>query len=976
MAMRPNRPVPAADPSRLVLSLDTLTDGSERTGHGAIFLSIRKGPKQPTVTNAVANDSVGLERLEGAVDDSDPAHSVLARYAISGLPTLTARLCADQRLHLASTRAVFLPNLDPASIVGIPSLLLALNNAGSAKVFVAGPRGVDAYVERNVDLVLGRYKTFPATTTCEVPSSSGGLRITNKSDCWWEVFEDEYILVYAKYVDLKRAKERIDDDDDDDDDDGDDDDESSAGDGGSSSSSCSSSSGDASSTSDEEGDTPHCRGGSNIRESLSVAYIFHCKGVGIQFAILPPNLDPSSPLISASMHPLPEAVSRSSLSPAASDANYRPFSSIIFLSPHIAAAGLNEDKMNIAIHTDLKAISQSFISTVPGKYSSWDEGILVRASNQARKLHRDLPFAFAANNQSIELPVFDSESSGRLELDRAGIGISRLRSCSSMIIWYGQHDNPVTNVAIDRRRCIMSRVLEKKSASNPTHSSSNGTEGTAICEESRDESSNSEIAELAKIYSRKGAKEVTDKVSDGNEISLDDDDEDSVDECSDDNEKSRKSCEQISADASGKDGLDPTRAHLLVLGTGCASPSPLRGSSGYGILLPSWQQSSHNGNQRLCLSGLLECGEGSLLALRRHLPSDDVLNGPSLDEWLRQIRFIWISHAHLDHYSELPLMIRSIATAGGRQVECNCSELEQTPSSPEGNAHMRSPGENTHMRSPSQLGAPLWCSKCLFPPIIIAPPKVLQFLEASLACNEQESETQTNSASRKRKHEDIRGRVRDRLYFGVSNQDFDRSPFASTLRQMLFSIEIPKSSSSFYRPFASLLSVPVTHCPQAFAVILDLRVSNDNKPFFLVYSGDTRPSESLVQACRRAIAVTGGGGLTSIDLLIHETTFDDDEQGKQNAIVKRHSTVLEAIEVAKQTKAKCCLFTHFSQRYPNLPESASIAGVRRSLPVLGGQGEDEIKLCAAIDGMTLPLTESRDVFTRLNRCCQASCLGH
>ena len=952
-------PVPVVDPSRLVLSLDTLTDGSERTGHGAIFLSVRKGPKQAPRTGAVADETIGLDSFESSVDDSDPSHSILARYAISGLPTLTARLCADQRFHLASTRAVFCPNLDPASIVGIPSLLLALNNAGAPKVFVAGPKGVDAYVERNVDLVLGRYKTFPAATTCEVPSSSeDGSGIANTSDCWWQVFEDEFIRVHAKYVVLQMAKKKkIDDDDDDDDDD-----IESSSDDEELSSSSSSSSGDDSSTSDEEGDTPHCRNGTDMSETLSVAYIFYCKGTETQLAILPPNLAPTSPLVSASLHPLPETVSHSPLNQAASDANNCPFSLIIFLSPHNAAAGSNEDdekQRNIEIHPGLKAISQSFVSTVPGNDASWDEGILVRASNQARKLHRDLPFAFAANNLSRKIPVHDSQPSTgtRLELDCDVTGITRLTSCSSMIIWHGRHSFPVTSTPIDRRRCIISRMSEKKRASTPKYYNGSGT--PAGDQEPRGESIGSDIAELANIYGEKLAEQVAAEAPDGNEISLDDDDDDddddeSVEEC---NVQKGNSCEEISEDAT-KVGLDPSRAHLLVLGTGCASPSPLRGSSGYGILLPSWQQYSdfQGGNQCLCLAGLLECGEGSLSALRRYLPFSDVPNNRYLNDWLRQIRFIWISHAHLDHYSELPLMIRAIANAGGRQAGCKCRGARQTPLVPEGEARMD---------RPSQIGDPLGCSKCLFPPIVIAPPKVLQFLEASLACCNKESKTKTSSASRKRKHEDIGHRVFDRLYFGISNQDFDRSPFASTLRQMLFNIELPLSSSSFYRPFASLQSVPVTHCPQAFAVILNLRLPN--KSFFLVYSGDTRPSQSLIQSCRRFAPVAGGGGC--IDLLIHETTFDDDDQGKQNAIAKRHSTVLEAIEVAKQMDAKCCLFTHFSQRYPNLPKSAT--GATGSLPAVGGRAEDELKLCAAIDGLILPLTDLSAVVTRLNRCCQS-----
>jgi ribonuclease BN (tRNA processing enzyme) len=179
---------------------------------------------------------------------------------------------------------------------------------------------------------------------------------------------------------------------------------------------------------------------------------------------------------------------------------------------------------------------------------------------------------------------------------------------------------------------------------------------------------------------------------------------------------------------------------------------------------------------------------------------------------------------------------------------------------------------------------------------------------------------------------------------------------------MLFSIELPRSASSSYRPFISLQSVPVTHCPQAFAIILGIGVPDDENPFFLVYSGDTRPSQSLVQACQRVLAVGNNG--SRIDILIHETTFDDDEQGKRNAIAKRHSTVMEAVEIARQMEARCCLFTHFSQRYPNLPDSATS---RASGPF---PRQDKLKVCAAIDGMIIPLREAADSMPLLNQCCQ------
>ncbi|CAJ1907227.1 unnamed protein product [Cylindrotheca closterium] len=99
-------------------------------------------------------------------------------------------------------------------------------------------------------------------------------------------------------------------------------------------------------------------------------------------------------------------------------------------------------------------------------------------------------------------------------------------------------------------------------------------------------------------------------------------------------------------------------------------------------------------------------------------------------------------------------------------------------------------------------------------------------------------------------------------------------------------------------------SVPVAHCRDAFAVILE------NTCFGrLVYSGDCRPSRPLAYAALGA------------DLLIHEATFANGMEAE--ATLKRHSTIGEALQVAEDMKAKAVILTHFSQRYPKVPPVAS-----------------------------------------------------
>jgi ribonuclease Z len=70
------------------------------------------------------------------------------------------------------------------------------------------------------------------------------------------------------------------------------------------------------------------------------------------------------------------------------------------------------------------------------------------------------------------------------------------------------------------------------------------------------------------------------------------------------------------------------------------------------------------------------------------------------------------------------------------------------------------------------------------------------------------------------------------------------------------------------------------------------------------YSGDTRPSATLTRLFAGA------------DLLIFDSTFS--AQDKDKAVERKHSTCVEAAELAKKAHVKRLALTHFSARYRNV----------------------------------------------------------
>ena len=114
-------------------------------------------------------------------------------------------------------------------------------------------------------------------------------------------------------------------------------------------------------------------------------------------------------------------------------------------------------------------------------------------------------------------------------------------------------------------------------------------------------------------------------------------------------------------------------------------------------------------------------------------------------------------------------------------------------------------------------------------------------------------------------------------------------------------VEIDSTEVNVLLFLYSFECIPVKHCHLSYALVLTCLDG-----FKLSYSGDCRPSDLLISKSKDA------------NVLIHEATF---EAGMlEEAKSKAHSTTDEAINVGLEANVQHILLTHFSQRYPKMPQ--------------------------------------------------------
>lgn len=312
---------------------------------------------------------------------------------------------------------------------------------------------------------------------------------------------------------------------------------------------------------------------------------------------------------------------------------------------------------------------------------------------------------------------------------------------------------------------------------------------------------------------------------------------------------------------------------IAFLGTGSSHPSKYRNVSS--IYVHLFERGGI----------LLDCGEGTFAQLKRRY------GAKGADNVLLSLKFIWISHIHADHHTGLPRILserrrltRSLSThdpilvIGPRQLKRFLD------------AYSKVEDLNMEFLDCSQTTSEIKLDSELTNEVEMME-QSLENSKESIACLPlgQVAEGSTS----------VRDQMQNSSSRGIHFQQGLDLAGREGLKNLLSSMGLKK-----------LVSIPVVHCLNAFGIVLEsqekLDLNKNMKPGWkLVYSGDTRPCQALVEASLGAT------------VLIHEATFDDSMPVE--AFMKNHSVTKEAIETGVSAGVYRIILTHFSQRYPKIP---------------------------------------------------------
>lgn len=335
------------------------------------------------------------------------------------------------------------------------------------------------------------------------------------------------------------------------------------------------------------------------------------------------------------------------------------------------------------------------------------------------------------------------------------------------------------------------------------------------------------------------------------------------------------------------------QVETITLGTGSALPSKYRNVSSNLVRIPY-----DTGSELKYRSIILDAGENTIGTIKRNISKD------MLETYFKELKMIYLSHLHADHH----LGIVSIIHEWYKHNQDTDQVL-----------YLVTPWQYNHFvnewfkveRDPNVLNRIKYISCENF--LVGKERNEIPQIEFDDFIPDQN----TNSIEATK----------------IPKRDFD------SMRSLYHDLGIKK-----------LATCRAHHCEWSYCCSITFKTTNDKDAepdsFFKVsYSGDTRPNMHMFAN------VIG----KRTDLLIHEATLENEL--KKEAKAKRHCTINEAISVSNEMEAKKLILTHFSQRYPKLPEISNNIIVNADF-------------CYAFDGMIVrydKIGEQQAVFDELQK---------
>lgn len=305
-----------------------------------------------------------------------------------------------------------------------------------------------------------------------------------------------------------------------------------------------------------------------------------------------------------------------------------------------------------------------------------------------------------------------------------------------------------------------------------------------------------------------------------------------------------------------KTGSLKDQIHVVTLGTGSAIPSIQRNVISSLVRIPYYDSD----NSIKVRSILLDGGENTLGSMLRNFGH---LDGDQFKQIFQELRLIHLSHLHADHHLGLISVIN-------KWFEINSENDHKL--------YLVIPWQyNTFVsewyKFEGQLSKQVDVSRLVY-----------------LSCEEF-------IADRNPQYEPVE---MDEFEVRFDNNDLSR-----VIAKVPLQPRREESIKELYENLGitSIQTVRALHCAWAYSISISFDLKHQGETFKISYSGDTRPNPKFVEI--------GYGS----DLLIHESSLDNELI--EEAIAKKHSTMIEAVNVSRFMNCPKVILTHFSTRYSN-----------------------------------------------------------